>query len=56
MEPKEWNTIWTHFNRMQKRVMADITTREEFFEQPEEERLEFYDWMQKQCGEYACWM
>ena len=23
---------------------------------PEAERLDFYNWLQQQCGEYACWM
>ena len=53
---QEWNTIWSHFNRMQKRVMADKTTKAEFMAEPESDRLEFYEWMQKQCGQYSCWM
>jgi len=52
----DWESIWKHFNRMQVRIMADLTTREEFFAQPEEERLEFYSWMQRQCGQYACYI
>ena len=44
---------WQHFDRMQQRVMADITTRDEYFSQPEKEQNEFYRWMIKQCGEYA---
>ena len=53
---EEWKRIWDHFNRMQKRVMADKTTKKEFFAESEEERIKFYEWMQKQCGEYSCWM
>jgi len=52
----EWETIWQHFNRMQKRVMADKTSKKEFFAEPEKDRLEFYRWMQRQCGQYACFM
>ncbi len=52
----EWNRIWQHFNRMQQRVMADKTTREEFMAMPEGERMDFYGWLQGQCGEYACWI
>jgi hypothetical protein len=52
----DWNEIWKHFNRMQKRVMADKTTRKEFFAQSEEERMSFYRWMQQQCGSYACYI
>lgn len=52
----EWNKIWSHFNRMQKRVMADKTTKEEFFAQPEDERMEFYNWLQQQAGQYSTWM
>lgn len=52
----DWNNIWSHFNRMQKRVMYDKTTKKEFFSQPRAERLEFYNWLQKQCGEHACFM
>ena len=51
-----WENIWQHFDRMQQRVMADKTTKEEFFSQPESERLEFYNWIQKQCGEFAAYM
>jgi hypothetical protein len=53
---RDWDKIWEHFNRMQKRVMSDMTTKEEFFAQPEYERMEFYEWMQRQCGQYACWL
>lgn len=53
---QEWEEIWQHFNRMQNRVMYDKTTKKEFFEQPEDERIDFYNWMKKQCGEYACWI
>jgi hypothetical protein len=52
----DWNEIWKHFNRLQKRMMATKTTRREFFEQPEDERLDFYNWIQRQAGEYSCWM
>lgn len=48
--------IWHHFDRMQQRIMVDKITKEEFFEQPEDERMEFYRWMQDQCGEIACWV
>jgi hypothetical protein len=53
---QDWNEVWKHFNRMQRRIMADKTSKSEFFAQPESERLEYYRWMQQQCGEYACWM
>ena len=56
MTRTEWTKVWNHFNRMQKRVMADKTTKAEFFAEPEEARMEFYRWLQNQCGEYACWM
>ena len=52
----EWEHIWQHFNRMQDRVMADKTTREQFFAQPAEERMEFYNWLQSQCGQFACYV
>ena len=52
----DWHAIWKHFNRMQKRVMADKTTKKEFMAEPEADRIEFYQWMQKQCGEYSAWM
>jgi len=55
-ENRNWEQIWKHFNRMQKRVMATKTTKKEFFAESEAERLDFYNWMQQQCGEYACWM
>ena len=48
--------MWSHFDRMQRRVMADKTTNREFFAEPEAERLTFYNWMKQQCGELACWM
>lgn len=51
-----WEDIWSHFDRMQQKVMADITSREEFFAESEKKRMEFYDWMMCQCGEYACYM
>ena len=41
---------------MQKRVMADKTTKKEFFAESEQNRLEFYAWLQKQCGEYSAWI
>ncbi len=53
---QEWNEIWKHFNRMQKRVMVDKITRKEFFEGCEEERMDFYKWMQLQCGSFACYI
>lgn len=51
----DWEAVWAHFNRMQKRVMADKTTKKEFFAESESERMDFYRWMQQQCGEYSCW-
>lgn len=51
----DWNKIWRHFDRMQS-IMADKTTRSEFFAQSEEERMEFYLWLQRQCGQYACYI
>ena len=51
-----WTKTWQHFNRMQKRVMADKTTKKDFFSQPEQERWDSYQWLQNQCGEYSCWM
>ena len=56
MNAKEWQEIWKHFNRMQKRVMADKTTHKEFFAESEEERISFYNWMQRQCGSFACYI
>jgi len=53
---QEWNRIWSHFNRMQKRVMADKTTKKEFMAESEADRQEFYEWMQRQCGSYSCYM
>ncbi len=53
---EDWAKIWAHFNRLQKRVMATETTRKEFFAQSETDRLEFYSWVQNQCGAYSCWM
>ena len=53
---QDWFELWKHFNRLQKRVMADKTTKKEFFAQPPKERLEFYQWMQNQCGSNALWM
>ena len=52
----DWNAIWKHFNRMQKRVMATKTTKKEFMAQPESERLDYYNWLQKQCGGFACYI
>ena len=52
----DWNQIWKHFNRMQKSVMATKTTRQEFFAESEKERMDFYRWLQRQCGQMACWM
>ena len=52
----EWDRIWRHFDRMQKRVMATKTSKEEFFAQPEDERMAFYEWLQQQCGGYSCYM
>ena len=56
MAKVDWNNIWLHFNRMQKRVMEDKVTKKEFMAEPEDDRMEFYHWMEKQCGEYSCWM
>ena len=56
IQEHDWEAIWQHFDRMQKRVMATTTTRERFFDEPELDRLEFYQWMQVQCGSNACWM
>ena len=53
---QEWNRIWSHFNRMQKSVMATKTTKKEFMAESETERLAFYEWIQRQCGEMSCWM
>ena len=46
---KEWATVWKHFDLMQRRCMSTITTKEEFFARPFEERIEFYQWMMKQA-------
>ena len=53
---QEWNRIWSHFNRMQKSVMDTKTTKKEFMAKSEKERMDFYNWMQQQCGQYACYM
>lgn len=42
---------WQHLDRMQQRIMATKTTREEYFSQPEKEQNEFYRWMLVQCGD-----
>ena len=56
MRTKQQTEMWDHFDRLQQRVMADITTEEDFFNESEDAQVEFYDWMQRQCGEHACWM
>ena len=48
----DWEQIWQHFDRMQQRIMATKTTRDEFFEQPEDERMDFYNWLKNQAGDY----
>jgi len=52
----DWEKVWSHFNRMQKKIMYDITSRADFFAESESDRIEFYNWMQNQCGQYACYM
>lgn len=47
-----WNDIWEHFDRMQEQVMKDMTSRNEFFAESSEKRIELYDWMMCQCVEY----
>ena len=49
--------MWQHLNRMQKRIMAKpYITKAEFLAQPESDQIEFYSWIQKQCGSNACFM
>ena len=49
------NTIWKHFNRMQKACMAkeSIITRQEFFAESEEEQKSYYNWMCRQVGPFT---
>ena len=47
---------WDHFDRMQKQVMANITTKDAFYAQPDTRQFEFYQWMMNQCGEHACFL
>ena len=53
VSPIDWPEIWEHFNRMQQRIMDSITTKEEFLAESELDRMDFYNWMKNQCGEYA---
>lgn len=50
---KEWNEVWKHFNRIQKRVMSTKTSKAEFFAESEDERWDFYCWICKQCPNCA---
>ena len=43
---------WQHFDRMQKKVMATYTSKEEYFAESEVEQIEFYNWLRDQCGEF----
>ena len=52
----DWDGSWEHFDRLQQRIMADKTSREDFFAESVDERLKFYEWMQTQAGEFSCHM
>ena len=52
----DWDVIWEHFDRLQQRIMAYETSREDFFAESVDERLKFYEWMQTQAGEFSCHM
>ena len=45
---------WEHLNRMQKNCMdkGSLVTRYQYFNEPVEERREFYNWMRKQVNEF----
>jgi len=45
-------TVWEHFNRMQKACMAadSIVTRREFMAESVYERREYYNWMRSQVS------
>ena len=47
--------MYDHLERMQQRIMAkeSIITWQEFANEPYVERIEYYNWMRKQCGELA---
>ena len=42
---------WRHFDSIQRRVMADVISRDEYFSQPEKELDDFYKWILSQCSE-----
>ena len=42
---------WRHFDSIQRRVMADVISRDEYFSQPEKEQDDFYKWILNQCSE-----
>ena len=48
----DWERIWQHFDSMQQRVMHTMTTRHQFFAEPEDERMYFYYWMTRQCNDH----
>jgi hypothetical protein len=50
----DWQGIWEHFDRLQKRIMGDQTTQAEFMAEPIADRLEYYQWMQNQFGPNSC--
>ena len=58
LSKSDWENIWQHFNRMQVKVMCQesLITRKDFFAETEEERISFYNWMQQQVVEYACYV
>ena len=47
--------MYDHLERMQTRVMAkeSIMTWEQFAKEPHHERVDYYNWMRKQSGEYC---
>jgi len=47
--------MFDHLERMQNRIMAkdSLITWESFAKEPYRERIEYYNWMRKQCGELA---
>jgi len=47
--------IWTAFNRMQKVCMSksSLITKKQFFDEPELEQREYYNWMRQQVGPFT---
>ena len=54
-ETMETIAMYDHLDRMQKRVMAkdSMVTWQEFASESYSNRVRYYNWMRKQCGELA---